>query len=77
MQRAWKPVLISNSRADDGNGDVGNRFANAASLLKGAPADDDRRADVRFAIGAAIAVGLPALIGGGLYLAATVVLKLS
>jgi hypothetical protein len=76
VQRNWKPVLISNDRANDGKVDEGERISHAAQS-NGAPANDDGRTDIRFAIGAALAVGLPALIGAGLYLAVTAVLRLS
>ena len=40
-------------------------------------ADEDRLVDIRFTIAAALALGLPALIGALLYLVVTVLLRLS
>jgi hypothetical protein len=64
----WKPVIIP----------TGHRAENGKVSAKGAPSSDkDRLGDIRFTIGAALVLGLPALIGAVLYLAATVVLRLS
>jgi hypothetical protein len=78
MQRNWKPVLIPNHRADNGNADEGQTNFHAAQF-NGAPStgDEDKLADIRFVIGAALALGSPALIGAGIYLAVTAVLRLS
>ena len=65
MQRRpnWKPVIVPNGHRAADNGKVG---------AKGAPTrDKDRLVDIRFTIGAALVLGLPALIGAGLYLAVT------
>jgi hypothetical protein len=70
MQRRpnWKPVIV---RSGDG-------AENSKVHAKGAPnSDKDRLADIRFTIAAGFALGLPALIGAGLYLAVTIVLRLS
>jgi hypothetical protein len=64
MQRRpnWKPVIVSDAyRAEIGK--VGAKRAKT----KG----ERRLFDIRFTIGAALALGLPALIGAGLYLAAS------
>jgi hypothetical protein len=67
MQRRpnWKPFIVPKSpRAESGK--VGTKAG-----------DEDRLVDIRFTIAAALALGLPALIGAGLYLAVTVLLRLS
>jgi hypothetical protein len=80
MQRRpnWKPVIVpSGHRAENGKIGRGETIPRAA-LSKDAPAgDEDRLGDIRFTIGVALALGLPALVGAGLYLAVTVVLRLS
>jgi hypothetical protein len=64
----WKPVIVSD----------GHRAENGKAGAKAAPTgDEDRLVDIRFTIAAAVALGLPALIGAGLYLVVTVVLRLS
>jgi hypothetical protein len=78
MQHNWKPAIVPNGhRADNGKIDKGETISHAAHS-KGAPTeDDDRLVDLRFTIGAALALGLPALMGAGLYLAVTAVLRLT
>ncbi len=64
MQRRanWKPVIVPN----------GHRAENGTVNAKGrATGDEDRLVDIRFTIGAALALGLPALIGVALHLAVT------
>jgi hypothetical protein len=70
MQRRsnWKPVIVSDSHRAE-NGKVGSKAAPTG--------DEDRIIDIRFTIGAALALGLPALIGAGLYLAVIVALRLN
>jgi hypothetical protein len=67
LQTSWKPVIVSDAhRAGDGK--VG----------KTATVDDENsRVNFRFTVAASLALGLPALIGAGLYLAAAAVLRLS
>jgi hypothetical protein len=70
MQRRsnWKPVIVSG----------GHRAENGKVGAKGAPTGgEDRLVDIRFAMGAALALGLPALIGVGIYLVVIAVLRLS
>jgi hypothetical protein len=69
MQRKWTPVLVASHEPD-------NKLGQARTDSK-ATADDDGRTDLRFAIGASLALGLPALIGAGIYLAVTIALKMS
>ena len=70
MQRRsnWKPVIVSDSHRAE-NGKVGPKAAPSG--------EEDRLVDIRFTIGAALALGLPALIGFGLYFVAHAVLRLS
>jgi hypothetical protein len=71
MQRRpnWKPVIVPSGHRDENP---------AMSGAKGVQTgDEDRLVDIRFTIGAALALGLPALIGAVLYLAVTVLLRLS
>jgi hypothetical protein len=64
----WKPVIVSDGyRAE--NGKVGAKAPPTG--------DEDRLLDNRFTIGAALALGLSALIGVGIYLVVTAVLRLS
>ena len=64
----WKPVIVSDGHRAE-NGKVGTKGAQTG--------DEDRLVDIRFTIGAALALGLPALIGAVLYLAVIIVLRLS
>jgi hypothetical protein len=80
MQRRpnWKPVIVeSGDRADNGKVDEGETISHAAQSTGAPTGDEDRLVDIRFTIAAALALGLPALIGAGLDLAVTVVLRLS
>jgi hypothetical protein len=72
----WKPVIVPNGRRAE-NGKIGkDETIPHAAQSKGAPTgDEDRLGDIRFTIGVAVALGLPALIGAGLYLAVTVALS--
>jgi hypothetical protein len=64
----WKPVIVSDGyRAE--NGKVGAKAPPTG--------DEDRLLDIRFTIAAALALGLPALIGVGIYLVVTAVVRLS
>ena len=66
----WTPIIVPN-----GHGAAQAGLGKPAHS-KGAPTgDEDRLVDFRFAIGTVLALGLPALIGGGLYLAATALLR--
>jgi hypothetical protein len=80
MQRRsnWKPVIVPNGDgAEDGNVGEGEPISDAARS-KGAPTgDEDRLVDIRFTIATLLALGLPALIGAGLYLAAAALLRSS
>jgi hypothetical protein len=71
----WKPFIVPNGDgAEDGNVGEGEPISDAARS-EGAPTGDpDRLADVRFTIAAALGLGMPALLGAGLYLAATALL---
>jgi hypothetical protein len=71
-QRQWKPVLVSNRPAENGKAE-----GDASGQSSGATADDDRRTDIRFAIGAALAFGLPTLIGVAAYLIVITILRLT
>jgi hypothetical protein len=74
----WKPVIVASShRAEIGKGETISHAAEVFTWVNGPAGGQDRLGDIRFTIGAALALGLPALIGAGLYLAATVVLRLS
>jgi hypothetical protein len=79
MQRRpnWKPVIVeSGDRAE--NGKVGNDTISHAAPSKDASSrDEDRRVIIHFTIATALALGLPALIGFGLYFVAHAVLRLS
>ena len=68
----WTPVIVPNGHgAESREAGLGK-----PAHSKGAPTgDEDRLVDFRFAIGTVLALGLPALIGGGLYLAATALLR--
>jgi hypothetical protein len=83
MQRRsnWTPVIVPNApNAEDGRVHEGETIPSAAhsnSALTGQHQDEDRLVDIRFTIAVAIALGLPALIGVGLYLVATVLLGAS
>jgi hypothetical protein len=71
----WTPVIVPNvPRAEDGEANDGEipSAAHPNSALT-----EDRRVDIRFTVAVAIALGLPALIGAGVYLAATILLRLS
>ena len=84
-QRAsWTPVIVSNrDLRSEGEAKVSRpnaaaagpafstlKLAYVASLLKETPKNSQRRADLRFAIGVAIALALPAFLGLGVYVAA-------
>jgi hypothetical protein len=79
MQRRpnWKPVLVPQSpRAESGK--VGNdTISHAAPSKDASRRDEDRRAIIHFTIATALALGLPAAIGFGLYFVAHAVLRLS
>jgi hypothetical protein len=71
----WTPVIVPNApRAEDGEAHDGEipSAAHPNSALT-----EDRRVDIRFTVAVAVALGLPALIGAGVYLAATILLRLS
>jgi|HubBroStandDraft_5_1064220.scaffolds.fasta_scaffold485060_1 hypothetical protein len=71
----WTPVIVPNvPRAEEGEVHKGEipSAAHSNSALT-----EDRLVDIRFTIAVAIALGLPALIGAGVYLAATILLRLS
>jgi hypothetical protein len=70
MQRRanWKPIIVPN----------GHRAENGKVNAKGAPTrNEDGLVDIRFTVAAALALGLPALIGVGIYLVVNAVLRLS
>jgi hypothetical protein len=71
----WKPFIVPNGHgAEEGN--VGEGAFSHAGHSESAPTGDlDRLADVRFTIAAALGLGMPALLGAGLYLAATALLR--
>jgi hypothetical protein len=71
MQRRpnWKPVIVPSGHRDENPAKSG---ANGVQT-----GDQGRLVDIRFTIGAALALGLPALIGAVLYLAVTLLLRLS
>jgi hypothetical protein len=74
----WKPVIVaSGHRAEIGNGETISQAAEVFSWVNGPTGGQDSLGDIRFTIGAALVLGLPAVIGAGLHLAATVVLRLS
>jgi hypothetical protein len=90
MQRRsnWTPIVISNrtDRTDLSEPEGPVLTALSAICLDGGLSQDDgklsdrpvrSRADVRFAIGVAVALTLPALIGIGLFIAATAFLRVS
>jgi hypothetical protein len=83
MQRRpnWKPVIVpSGHRAENGKIGKEETISHAAEVftwVNSRTGDEDRLGDIRFTIGVALVLGLPALIGAGLYLGATVVLRLS
>jgi hypothetical protein len=83
MQRRpnWKPVIVaSGHRAENGKIGKGETISHAAEVftwVNGPTGGEDRLGDIRFTIGAALVLGLPALIGAGLYLAVTIALRLS
>lgn len=83
MQRRpnWKPVIVpSGYRAENGKIGKGETISHAAEVftwVNGPTEREDRLGDIRFTIGVALALGLPALIGAVLYLAVTVLLRLS
>jgi hypothetical protein len=71
-QRQWKPVLVPSHPAE--NGSLGGE---ASARSSGATAEDEgRRTDIRFAIGTALALGLPTLIGVAAYLVVITILRL-
>jgi hypothetical protein len=74
----WKPVIVPKSpRAEIA--EVRDRYTiSHAAVSKGGPSSDaDRRGTIQFAIAAALALGLPAAIGFGLYFVAHAVIVLS
>jgi hypothetical protein len=71
----WTPVIVPNAPAAE-NGEVHEGEVPGAAHSNGA-LTEDRLVDIRFTIAVAIALGLPALIGAGVYLAAIVLLRLS
>jgi hypothetical protein len=76
MQRRsnWKPVIVPNGQgAENGEVSVGETPHPTEAPTR----EEDRLVDFRFAIATVLALGLPALIGVGLYLAATIVLRSS
>jgi hypothetical protein len=75
MQRRWKPILVAGHEAAENK--VGHVQAISQAKFDGPTADSDGSRDLRFAIGASLALGLPALIGVGIYLAVTVILRMS
>jgi hypothetical protein len=80
MQRRsnWKPVIVPTGHgAAKGNVDEGETIFHAAQSGDAKTSNTDRVADVRFTIAAALGLGLPALLGAGLYLAAIAVLRSS
>src|ERR1700730_3283218 len=80
MQRRpnWKPVIVESSdRADNGKVDEGETISHAAPSKDASSGDEDRRVIIHFTIATALALGLPALIGFGLYFVAHAVLRLS
>jgi hypothetical protein len=83
MQRRpnWKPVIVpSGHRAENGKIGKEETISHAAEVftwVNSPTGGQDRLGDIRLTIGVAVVLGLPALIGAGLYLAATVVLRLS
>jgi hypothetical protein len=90
MQRRsnWTPTVIFNrtDRTDPSEPDGSSVTALSAICLDGGLSQDDGKlsdrsmrsgADVRFAIGVAVALALPALLGMGLFIAATAFLRVS
>jgi hypothetical protein len=76
MQRRpnWKPVIVPKSPQAE-NGKVGNNtIPDAAPSNDASSKDEDRRVIIHFAIATALAFGLPAAIGFGLYFIAHAVL---
>lgn len=84
----WTPTIVSNQagRVDgvlninEPAGVIRGRPFSAASATNTHAPDDtlkvkDRRADIRFTIGVALALSLPVLIGIGLYVATSALLK--
>ena len=73
----WKPAIVPKSpRAEKGK--VGNdTISHAASSKDVSSRDEDRRVTIHFTIATALALGLPAAIGFGLYFVAHAVLRLS
>jgi hypothetical protein len=70
----WKPVIVAKSPLAE-NGEVGNDTISPAAPSKDTSnRDEDRRVIIHFAIATALAFGLPALIGFGLYFVAHAVL---
>jgi hypothetical protein len=81
QQRAtWKPVIIpndnvqsSNQRKISGEGDVVGPSTTLFTFTDGLPLQDatlgNRRSDLRFSVGVALALILPAFIGLGFYAA--------
>jgi hypothetical protein len=74
MQRNWKPVFVV-SDSDDSKGRQAQTFSHI--LPSEQTADGDGRSDLRFAIGASLLLGVPALIGAGIFLIVNVVLRMS
>jgi hypothetical protein len=77
MQRRpkWKPVIVPKSpRAESGK--VGEDTISRDAPSKDASSgDEDRRVIIHFTIATALALGLPAAIGFGLYFVAQAVLR--
>jgi hypothetical protein len=75
----WTPVIVSNTyRAEDhkaGKGEAIFSGARSRSPPEVQTQEDERLADNRFMIAAAVAVGLPAVISVSLYMTATIILR--
>ena len=75
-ERSWTPVIVSNA----GNQSRDNKLVCAFDVLDVDESSEEtttdlkqkfqRRADLRFALGIALALALPAFIGFGIYMAA-------
>ena len=71
----WKPVIVPKSPPAE-NGKVGNdTISHAAPSKDVSSRDEDRRATIHFTIATALALGLPAAIGFGLYFVAHAVFR--
>ena len=73
-ERSWTPVIVSNA----GNQNRDDKLVCAFDVLDVDESSEEtalkqkfqRRADLRFALGIALALALPAFIGFGIYMAA-------